>query len=109
MTWPTQYGGGEKSNFARLVVTEELLAAGAPVSALDCRPPKRAFASAFGTEQQRQQYLPGIASGNYFSIGMSEPDTGSDLASAQQPRQRAMLIELTAPKFGPPMRIVTTT
>ena len=33
MTWPAQYGGGEKSNFARLVVTEELLAAGAPVSA----------------------------------------------------------------------------
>ena len=33
MTWPRQYGGGERSFFERYVVTEELLAAGAPVSA----------------------------------------------------------------------------
>ena len=33
MTWPSEFGGGEQSNFERLVVTEELLAAGAPVSA----------------------------------------------------------------------------
>ena len=79
MTWPTQYGGGEKSNFARLVVTEELLAAGAPVSAHWIADRQRGpLLLRFGTEQQRQQYLPGIASGeSYFSIGMSEPDTGS--------------------------------
>ena len=29
MTWPAGYGGSERSNFDRLVVTEELLAAGA--------------------------------------------------------------------------------
>ena len=33
MTWPKRYGGGERSFFERYVVTEELLAAGAPVSA----------------------------------------------------------------------------
>ena len=85
MTWPAQYGGGEKSNFARLVVTEELLAAGAPVSAHWIADRQSGpLLLRFGTEQQRQQYLPGIASGeSYFSIGMSEPDTGSDLASVR--------------------------
>ena len=33
MTWPKQYGGADRSFFERYVVTEELLAAGAPVSA----------------------------------------------------------------------------
>src|ERR1700739_5070931 len=33
MTWPKRYGGGERSMLARYVVTEELLAAGAPVGA----------------------------------------------------------------------------
>lgn len=85
MTWPAQYGGSEKSNFARLVVTEELLAAGAPVSAHWIADRQSGpLLLRFGTEQQRQQYLPGIASGeSYFSIGMSEPDTGSDLASVR--------------------------
>ncbi|RPG23451.1 MAG: acyl-CoA dehydrogenase, partial [Gammaproteobacteria bacterium TMED92] len=85
MTWPAQYGGGEKSNFARLVVTEELLAAGAPVSAHWIADRQSGpLLLRFGSEQQRQQYLPGIASGDsYFSIGMSEPDTGSDLASVR--------------------------
>lgn len=85
MTWPAQYGGGENSNFARLVVTEELLAAGAPVSAHWIADRQSGpLLLRFGTEQQRQQYLPGIASGeSYFSIGMSEPDTGSDLASVR--------------------------
>ena len=85
MTWPSQYGGGEKSNFARLVVTEELLAAGAPVSAHWIADRQSGpLLLRFGSEQQRQLYLPGIARGeSYFSIGMSEPDTGSDLASVR--------------------------
>src|SRR5206468_7396692 len=38
----------------------------------------------FGTEAQKQRYLPAIARGEYFfCIGMSEPDTGSDLASVR--------------------------
>lgn len=83
MTWPRQYGGGERSFLERYVVTEELLAAGAPVFAhwIADRQSGAQFLK-FGTEAQRQEYLPRIARGEcYFSIGMSEPDSGSDLAS----------------------------
>ena len=83
MTWPKQYGGGERSFLERYVVTEELLAAGAPVFShwIADRQSGAQFLK-FGTEKQREEYLPRIARGEcYFSIGMSEPDSGSDLAS----------------------------
>lgn len=83
MTWPAQYGGGERSFFERYVVTEELLAAGAPVSAHWIADRQSGpLLLRFGTGEQCARYLPGIARGEtYFSIGMSEPDSGSDLAS----------------------------
>ena len=83
MTWPRQYGGAERSFLERYVVTEELLAGGAPVFShwIADRQSGAQFLK-FGTEAQRQEYLPRIARGEcYFSIGMSEPDSGSDLAS----------------------------
>lgn len=85
MTWPREYGGHERHALDRYVVTEELLAAGAPVAAhwIADRQSGPALLR-YGTEAQRQAYLPGIATGeHYFCIGMSEPDTGSDLASAR--------------------------
>ncbi|MCB1645862.1 MAG: acyl-CoA dehydrogenase family protein [Pseudomonadales bacterium] len=83
MTWPKEYGGHGRSFLERYVVTEELLAAGAPVFAHWIADRQSgAQLLKFGTEQQRQTYLPRIARGEcYFSIGMSEPDSGSDLAS----------------------------
>jgi alkylation response protein AidB-like acyl-CoA dehydrogenase len=85
MTWPKQYGGGERSFFERYVVTEELLAAGAPVSAHWIADRQSGpLLLGFGTEQQKETYLPGITRGeSYFSIGMSEPGSGSDLASVR--------------------------
>ena len=85
MTWPNAYGGGERSFFERYVVTEELLAAGAPVSAHWIADRQSGpLLLRYGTEAQRQRYLPRIAAGEcYFSIGMSEPDSGSDLASVR--------------------------
>ncbi|MFT5562597.1 MAG: acyl-CoA dehydrogenase [Litorivivens sp.] len=83
MTWPKQYGGGNRSFLERYVVTEELLAAGAPVSTHWIADRQSGpLLLKFGTEAQRQKFLPPITRGeSFFSIGMSEPDTGSDLAS----------------------------
>lgn len=85
MTWPKKYGGHEKTALERYVVVEELLAAGAPVAAHWVADRQSGpLLLKFGTEAQRQRVLPGIAKGEtYFAIGMSEPDSGSDLASVR--------------------------
>lgn len=92
MTWPKAYGGHERSAFERYVVLEEMLAAGAPVGAhwIGDRQSGPLLLN-FGTEEQRQLILPKVARGElFFCIGMSEPDSGSDLAAA---RTRADKVE----------------
>jgi acyl-CoA dehydrogenase len=83
MTWPKQYGGHERTTLERYVVTEELLAAGAPVRAHWLA--DRQFGPlllAVGTDEQKEMFLPRIAAGQCFvCLGLSEPDSGSDLAS----------------------------
>jgi len=90
MTWPKTYGGAQRSFFERYVVTEELLAAGAPVSAhwiADRQSGPLLLSS--GSEDQCARYLPAIVQGrSFFSIGMSEPGTGSDLASVRTAAKR---------------------
>jgi alkylation response protein AidB-like acyl-CoA dehydrogenase len=85
MTLPTEYGGHGRGTLDRYVVTEEVLAAGAPVAAHWVA--DRQIGPSllrFGTEPQKQRFLPRIAAGEcYFGIGMSEPDSGSDLASVR--------------------------
>jgi alkylation response protein AidB-like acyl-CoA dehydrogenase len=83
MTWPKKYGGHERSYLERYVVLEEMLAAGAPVSAHWVADRQSGpLLLRFGTEAQRERILPGIVRGVLaFAIGMSEPDSGSDLAS----------------------------
>ena len=75
----------------RYVMTEELLAAGAPVGAHWIADRQRApLLLRYGTEEQRLAFLPGITRGEIFvCIGMSEPDSGSDLASI---RTRAVAV-----------------
>ncbi|XHU80728.1 acyl-CoA dehydrogenase [Peribacillus simplex] len=85
MTWPTKYGGMEQTSIERFIVTEELLAAGAPVSGhwIADRQSGPLFLR-YGTEEQKLFFLPRIAKGEcYFSIGLSEPNAGSDLAAIQ--------------------------
>ncbi|MCX4095749.1 acyl-CoA dehydrogenase family protein [Nocardia sp. alder85J] len=92
MTVPVEYGGHGRSHIDRFVVTEELLAAGAPVAAhwVADRQVVPALLS-YGTDEQRQRYLPEIAAGRcFFAIGMSEPESGSDLASV---RTRAVPVD----------------
>jgi acyl-CoA dehydrogenase len=85
MTWPRRYGGHERSALERHVVVEELLAAGAPVAAHWIADRQTGpLLLRYGTEDQRQRLLPGMARGEIqFAIGMSEPDSGSDLASVR--------------------------
>lgn len=85
MTWPKQYGGHERSALERYVVLEEMLAAGAPVS-LHWIADRQSgpLILRVGTEEQKQEVLPRIARGEaMFCIGMSEPDSGSDLAGTR--------------------------
>ncbi|MFV0926558.1 acyl-CoA dehydrogenase [Pseudomonas sp. 1239] len=90
MALPKAYGGAAAGPFARYVVIEELLAAGAPVSAHWIADRQSGpLINRFGTEQQKQRYLPAICRGeSYFCIGMSEPNSGSDLASIKSTAQR---------------------
>jgi len=90
ITWPSRYGGQERSYLERFVVTEEMLAVAAPCAA-------HWFADRqigpgllrYGSEEQKLYFLPRIARGEFsFAIGMSEPNSGSDLASVRTRAQR---------------------
>ncbi|WP_168452723.1 acyl-CoA dehydrogenase family protein [Sphingopyxis microcysteis] len=85
MTLPKQYGGGDRHPLERYVVIEELLAAGAPVGAHWIADRQTGpLILRYGSEDQRQRYLPGIAKGElYACIGLSEPGAGSDLAAVR--------------------------
>ena len=85
MTIPTEYGGRGLGHLHRYVVTEELLAHGAPVAAHWFS--DRQFAPSllsYGSDDQRRALLPVIAAGRmYAAIGMSEHGAGSDLAAVK--------------------------
>lgn len=85
VTLPQAYGGAGLDPFCRFVLVEEMLARGAPVSAhwiadrqsgpLICK---------FGNAVQKAFYLPKICAAEaFFCIGMSEPQSGSDLVSVR--------------------------
>lgn len=90
MTLPVEYGGHGRSAVERHIVVEELLAAGAPVAAHWIADRQSApMILHNGTEEQRRTILPRIAAGEcFFCIGMSEPDSGSDLASVRMRAER---------------------
>jgi alkylation response protein AidB-like acyl-CoA dehydrogenase len=85
LTLPKEYGGHGRGAFARFVVVEEFLRVGAPVAAHWIGDRQSApLILNFGNEEQRQFYIPRICSGELvFCIGMSEPGSGSDLASVR--------------------------
>ena len=91
LTWPERYGGHERTALERYVVLEEALVAGAPVSAhWIAERQSGPLLLNFGSEEQCHKILPGIAKGELvFCIGMSEPDSGSDLASLRSPAKRS--------------------
>jgi acyl-CoA dehydrogenase len=85
ITWPVEFGGGGLDARSRLVVTEELLRAGAPVAAHWIA--DRQIGPAIlrhGSHELQKELLPGIISADFiFCLGMSEPEAGSDLAAVR--------------------------
>ncbi|MET0954086.1 MAG: acyl-CoA dehydrogenase family protein [Aeromicrobium sp.] len=80
LSWPLEYGGKGLSNAYDVVLNEEIGAVGAP-DAPRIGYMGRAFLQ-WGTEEQRQRFLPGLLSGDdYWCQGFSEPEAGSDLAN----------------------------
>ncbi|MCW1959546.1 MAG: acyl-CoA dehydrogenase family protein, partial [Mycobacterium sp.] len=79
--WPEEYGGQARPPMDQLIFTDEAAIAGAPVPFLTINSVAPTI-MAYGTEEQKNLYLPRIASGDiHFSIGYSEPEAGTDLAN----------------------------
>jgi alkylation response protein AidB-like acyl-CoA dehydrogenase len=85
MTLPKAYGGHERSALERYVIVEETLAAGAPVGFHWIADRQSGpVVARYGTQAQKEKIIPGITAGEIcFCIGMSEPNSGSDLASVR--------------------------
>ena len=83
LTWPKEFGGGGRPPIDRLIIGEELIAAGAPIAAMWFADRQMGPALiTHGRPDQQAEFLPGILSGETtWCIGMSEPNAGSDLAS----------------------------
>jgi alkylation response protein AidB-like acyl-CoA dehydrogenase len=92
LTLPEAYGGHGRSALEKFVVTEEMLAGGAPVFAHWIADRQSSMQILHhGSDRARREILPRIARGEcFFGIGMSEPDSGSDLAAV---RTRATRVE----------------
>jgi alkylation response protein AidB-like acyl-CoA dehydrogenase len=87
--WPTQFGGPGWTAVQKHLFEEECALAGAP-RIIPFGPVMVApVIQAFGTPEQQQRFLPGIASGEvWWSQGYSEPGSGSDLASLKTRAER---------------------
>ena len=97
LTMPPSHGGSGQDYFARFVLSEELLLAGAPVAAHWIADRQSApLIMRFGTPEQQAFYVPRICRAEaFFCIGMSEPNSGSDLASIRTravPNERGWLL-----------------
>ena len=83
MTWPAEFGGGDRPGIERIIMAEEMISVGAPIAAswfADRQMGPSIYT--YGTGRQKAEFLPGMLSGDAsWCIGMSEPDAGSDLAA----------------------------
>ncbi|MEU6581907.1 acyl-CoA dehydrogenase family protein [Nocardia sp. NPDC046763] len=79
--WPKEYGGQGFGPLEQQIFYNEAVRADVPVPLVTLLTVGPALQS-FGTEQQKQKFLPGILTGDvHFAIGYSEPDAGTDLAA----------------------------
>ena len=91
MTWPKKYGGHERSFLERYVVTEEFRVANAPVRLHFVADRQSGpILLKYAPEHIKQDILPRICRGELcFVIGMSEPNSGSDLFAAKTKATKA--------------------
>jgi alkylation response protein AidB-like acyl-CoA dehydrogenase len=83
MTWAPDLGGQGKSPWYQFIISEQLQDAGLPATGGSAAMIGPAVAR-FGTDAQREKYLPGLYSGAITCcLGYSEPNAGTDLASLQ--------------------------
>jgi alkylation response protein AidB-like acyl-CoA dehydrogenase len=84
MTWPREYGGAGRSHLERYIVTEEFRAAAAPTwSHFVADRQSGPVILKYGSDAMKDDILPRITRGEVcFAIGMSEPNSGSDLFAA---------------------------
>ena len=84
MTWPKRFGGQERTHLDRYVVTEEMRAVSAPTwSHFVADRQSGPVILKYGSDRLKEEILPRIISGDLcFAIGMSEPNSGSDLFAA---------------------------
>ncbi|WP_327639014.1 acyl-CoA dehydrogenase family protein [Kribbella sp. NBC_00482] len=77
---PEQYGGGGGGMADLSIVLEELGAAGCPLLMMVVSPSIcGTVISRFGTDEQKQQWLPGLADGTtIMAFAITEPDAGSN-------------------------------
>ena len=84
MTWPKQFGGQERTHLERYVVIEEMLAHHAPTRSYSTADRQSGpMILRYGQPEIKETILPRIASGELcFCIGLSEPNSGSDVFAA---------------------------
>ena len=79
--WPKEYGGQDRSMVEQLIFTDAAAVAGVPVPYLTLNTVGPTIMR-YGTDEQKEYFLPRILAGElHFSIGYSEPGSGTDLAS----------------------------
>jgi len=92
LTLPEEYGGLDLSIRTQFMVIEELAKRSCALAGLyvQCASYAGLNVKELGNEEQKRRFLPAIAEGRImFALGLSEPDTGADLASV---RTRAELV-----------------
>ncbi|MBL1077413.1 acyl-CoA dehydrogenase family protein [Nocardia sp. 2] len=79
--WPKEYGGQGFGPVEQQIFYNEAVRADVPVPLVTLLTVGPALQS-FGTDEQKQKFLPGILTGDvHFAIGYSEPEAGTDLAA----------------------------
>ena len=86
--WPKEYGGQDRSMVDQLIFSDAAAVAGVPIPYLTLNTVGPTIMR-FGTDEQKNEMLPRILKGDlHFSIGYSEPGSGTDLASLQTRARR---------------------